>query len=98
MTFGTNFKKLFRRDGSDTSEIAALLLDSSKLEKMVYRTIKTFGRKGCISDDVRAIHIEYAYSSITARYGSLIEKGLVIDTGERRAGLSGRGQRVMRAI
>lgn len=98
MIFGTYYKKLFRRDGSDTSELAALLLDSTELEKMVYKTIKGFGREGCIADQILAIHADKAYSSITARFKALMDKGLVIDTGARRAGKSGRGQRVMRSI
>jgi len=38
------------------------------------------------------------YSSITARYRSLLDKGFIVDTGERRKGQSGRAQRVLKAL
>ena len=42
--------------------------------------------------------IGFGVQTITPRYAKLIEKGFIEDTGERRKGLSGRGQRVMRSI
>jgi hypothetical protein len=64
----------------------------------VYSTIHRFGERGCISDEVRALYPDYPYSSITARYRALLDKGFIEDTGERRQGKSGKNQRVMRAI
>jgi hypothetical protein len=63
---------------------------------MVYEAIKTFGDKGCISDQIRAMYPHYPYSSITARYRALLDKGFIVDTGERRKGQSGKTQRVLK--
>jgi hypothetical protein len=63
---------------------------------MVYKAIKKFGDKGCISDQIRAMYPTYPYSSITARYRALLDKGFIVDTGERRQGQSGRSQRVLK--
>ena len=94
--FGTDPDKLARRDGPDTSKAAAMSVDTSRLEELVYRTILGYP-DGCISDQVRAAHPQLSYSSITARYKALMDKGLIYDTGERRRGASGKMQRVMRA-
>lgn len=62
---------------------------------MVFDVIETFGRQGAISDEVRDSLQGLSYSSVTARYKALAEKGMIVYTGERRKGNSGRGQRVM---
>jgi hypothetical protein len=93
--FGTAPKFLYRREGPDTSKEAAELVDSTFLERLVYETILSFGKIGCISDQIRERNPGYPYSSITARYSALLTKGYVIDTGERRRGKSGRNMRVM---
>ena len=93
-SFGTDPERLSRKDSIDTSNEAAHTVDTSKLEGMVYETIRKFPR-GCISDEVRAQFPAYPYSSITARYRALIDKNFIQDTGERRPGRSGRNQRVM---
>jgi len=91
--------KLYRKDGPDTSREAALsLVNISGMELAVYREIKEWGQDGCISDEVVANMPEYKYQTITARYKALMEKGWIEDTGERRKGISGRKQRVMRVI
>lgn len=95
--FGTGPEKLVRRQGASTSVHAACAVDSIGLEKEVYEVIERAGRAGCISDDVRDALPYLPYSSVTARYKALMDKRLVEDTGERRAGSSGRMQRVMRA-
>ena len=95
--FGTSDYKLFRPDSPDTSKAAARSIDTSRLEQLVYETIKGYGASGCISDDVRATHPALAYSSVTARFKALAEKGLIRYDG-RRKGASGRLQRVMVAV
>jgi hypothetical protein len=95
--FGTYPKKLVRTNDPDTSHAAANAVDSTKLEGMVYEAIKKFGDNGCISDQIRAMYPSYPYSSITARYRSLLDKGFIVDTGERRKGQSGKTQRVLKA-
>ena len=96
--FGTEPRKLVRTDDPDTSRASALAVDTTKLEAMVYETIKKFGEQGCISDQILALHPSYPYSSITARYRALLDKGFIVDTGERRKGQSGRNQRVLKTL
>ena len=96
--FGTDAKKLVRKNDPETSRAAANAVDTNRLEGMVYEAIKKFGDQGCISDQVLAMHPEMPYSSITARYRALLDKGFIVDTGERRKGQSGRAQRVLKAL
>ena len=95
MTYGTEPYKLHRSEALDTSVEAAHSGDTTALERMVHDYIKGCGPGGCIADDVLAAYAGYPYSSITARFSALIEKGLIERTGERRKGRSGRGQSVM---
>ena len=92
----TDPNTLVRSDAPDTSRAAAFAVDTTRLEFMVYETIGSFGERGCISDEVLARFPQLPYSSITARYKALLQKELIEDTGVRRAGSSGRGQRVLR--
>ena len=94
--FGTPAFKLVRKEDPVTSHQAAQGVDTTKIENMVYEAIKGFP-DGCISDDVLAMFPEYPYSSITARYRALLDKGFIEITGVR-AGKSGRNQRVMKAL
>jgi len=93
--FGTPAFKLVRSKDPVTSHEAANLVDTTKLERIVYEAIKSFP-DGCISDDVLAMFPQYPYSSITARYRSLLNKGYIEING-MRIGRSGRNQRVMKA-
>lgn len=88
--------KLYRTGGIDTSEEAAEALNVNKMEQEVLDVIKKY--TDCISDQVLGHFDPRRSSTITPRYTALLEKGLIIDTGERRPGRSGRNQRVMRAI
>jgi hypothetical protein len=97
-SFGTAPHKLARRDSPDTSREAAAQVDTTRLESMVYFAIRKFGRTGAIADDILEIFQGFPYSSITARFSALLRKGFVSNTGERRPGRSGRGQRVMVAL
>ena len=94
----TEPKKLVRRSDPDTSIDAACSLEAGGLEEKVFEVINSFGQAGCISDDVMRCMIGFGVQTVTPRYAKLIEKGFIEDTGERRKGLSGRGQRVMRSI
>ena len=87
----TDAHKLYRRGDPDTSREAAEKVPATRLEKMVLDVIARFP-EGVISDDVRRICAEEfnvtSYSSITARYKALEEKGLIEFNG-KRAGKSG---------
>ena len=103
----TPVKPLYRKDSVDTSIQAALELNTdhvvlwksntrlTRLEYVVLVCIRKLGP--CISDEVREQFPNWCYSTVTARYRSLLDKGLIKDTGKRRKGISGRKQRVMEA-
>ena len=92
--FGTAPFKLHRKDSPETSVDAAHSVDTKKLENMVYEAIKGFP-DGCISDQILEMYPDYPYSSITARYRSLLDKGYIEIIGAR-VGRSGKKQRIMR--
>jgi hypothetical protein len=94
--FGSPPFKLVRKDNPQTSVEAAQAVDSTKLEQIVYEAIKGFP-EGCISDEILEMYPHYPYSSITARYRALLDKGFIEVTGVRR-GKFGRNQRVMKAV
>jgi hypothetical protein len=94
--FGSPAFKLHRKDSPETSVDAAHSVDTKKLENMVYEAIKGFP-DGCISDQILEMYPDYPYSSITARYRSLLDKGYIEIIGTR-VGRSGKKQRIMKAI
>jgi hypothetical protein len=93
--FDTPAFKLARSRDPSTSHDAADALDVSKMERLVLSAIISFGSAGCISDDVLNILPDYRYSTITARYKQLKEKGLVFVDQRKRKGQSGRQQLIM---
>ena len=96
--FGTEAYKLHRKDSIDTSVEAAHSVDTTSLEEMVYKEIASYGKSGCISDEVLSKYPNFPYSSITARFASLERKGLIYRDGDKRKGNSGRKQSVMRFV
>ena len=95
MKFGTIWQTLVRKNAPVTSIEAAASLDSASMEQRVYEVIASF-EDGCIQDQVLAQLNHYPYSSVTARFRSLLDKGYIIDTGLTRLGKSGRPQRVLK--
>ena len=93
--FGTPAFKLARREDPVTSHQAAQAVDTTKLEQLVYEAIKSFP-DGCISDEILEMYPNYPYSSITARYRALLDKGFIEVSGVKR-GKFGRNQRIMKA-
>ena len=87
--------KLVRRGDPETSHEAAEMLDVTAMERVVYEAIKTFGHAGCISDEVIDALPGYRYSTVTARYKQLKEKGWVIVDGRKMKASSGRFQQIM---
>jgi hypothetical protein len=86
---------LYRKTASDTSIEAANSIDVTVLEKLVFEAILSSGKLGMTQDDLLSAFPDMSYSSITARPASLKRKGLVVDSGQRRAGRSGRNQAVL---
>jgi hypothetical protein len=93
--FGTPAFKLARKEDPVTSHEAAQAVDTTKIEQIVYEAIKGFP-DGCISDEILDMYPQYPYSSITARYRALLDKGFIEIIGTR-VGRSGKKQRVMKA-
>ena len=93
--FGTAPFKLARNQDPTTSHQAAQAVDTTKLETLVYEAIKGFP-DGCISDEILEMYPNYPYSSITARYRALLDKGFIEVSGVKR-GKFGRNQRIMKA-
>jgi hypothetical protein len=81
-----------------TSIAAAKSVDMTALERRVLDTIDGYGATGCISDQVQHVLGTLSYSSVTARFKSLEEKGEIVRGPDTRAGVSGRQQLVMRAM
>ena len=94
--FGSPAFKLVRKEDPVTSHQAAQVVDTTKLEQMVYEAIKSHP-EGCISDEILEMYPNYPYSSITARYKSLLDKGFIEVTGVKR-GKFGRNQRIMKVV
>ena len=94
--FGTPAFKLARREDPTTSHQAAQAVDTTKLESLVYEAIKSHP-EGCISDEILEMYPNYPYSSITARYRALLDKGFIEVSGVKR-GKFGRNQRIMKAV
>jgi hypothetical protein len=94
--FGTDPRKLARREDPETSHAAAEALDSAAKEKLAFDAVAKFGTRGCIQDEVLALFPAHMYNTITPRFKALVEKGLIEATGERRKGRSGKMQMVRR--
>ena len=94
--FGTPVHQLVRRDDPATAYGAAEKIDTQKMEQIVLEAIKGFPN-GCIADEVLDALPQYAYSTVTARFSTLLRKEHIEIIGTR-PGRSGRQQRIMRAI
>lgn len=96
--FGTEPHKLARKHDPWTSHVAAEAVDSTQWEQRVYACIEALGKRGAIQDEVIALirrrYGKVAYSTVTARFKALEEKGLITYDGRTRKGESGRPSRV----
>ena len=95
--FGTESYKLRRNNDPSTSHEAAEMVNTTKLENIVFEFIKSFGQDGCIHEQcVAEFCPQRAYSSISSRYSGLEDKGFIYYQGDTRTGKSNRQQRVLR--
>jgi hypothetical protein len=78
-----------------TSTSAKLSIDTTALEQLVYEAILSTKERGAISDELRHMFPNLAYSSVTARYAALEAQGRIYRPGVTRQGDSGRAQMVM---
>lgn len=88
-------KFLYRRNASQTSVEAAESLDVTRLEEVIYRAIVDAKEKGMTQDELLTKFDYLPYSSVTARPAALKRKKLVVDSGLRRKGRTGRNQIVL---
>ena len=88
----TNPIKLRRNLDPYTSHQSAEKIDANRMEKIVWGVIDSFGEHGCISDQVQYALPKYRYSTITARYKALKEKGMIVTDGTSLKAESGRKQ------
>lgn len=95
--FGTFWQKLARRNAEVTSIQAAQQVNTVSTEEQVYNTIASF-EHGCIQDQVLQALPHLPYSSVTARFRALLDKGYIEATGETRPGRSGKPQRVLKLV
>lgn len=78
--------------------LESILEHLPNMEAEVLAVIHSYGKEGCIQDDVREALREFSYSGVTARFATLERKGLILRHGDTRIGVHGRPQMVMRAV
>lgn len=86
---GTDPSKLHHKHGPGTSTEAAHLVDTKTWERRVFLAVRSFGTAGCTQEDViEKVRADWGadtpYSTITARFKALKDRGAIIYTGERR--------------
>jgi hypothetical protein len=91
--------KLFRKDAKDTSVEAAksIMLALPNIEAAVYEYAAMRGTKG-FTDDQMNEHFQTHKSTYRARRSSLVEKGLIEDSGVCVKGPNGRNMTVWRIV
>ena len=93
--FETPAYKLYRKTDPETSKEAAESLGVSDMEAVVASIIREFGATGAISDQVVDALPHLRYSTITARYKQLKEKGIICVDDRKLKAESGRQQHIM---
>jgi hypothetical protein len=91
--------KMFRRNAKNTSVEAAksILFSLPNIEAAVYEYAAMRGTKG-FTDDEMNDHFQTHKSTYRARRATLVDKGLVEDSGARVKGPNGRNMTVWRII
>jgi hypothetical protein len=94
-----NLFKLFRKDAKDTSVEAAqsIMLALPNIEAAVYEYAALRGTRG-FTDDEMNDHFETHKSTYRARRSTLVDKGLIEDSGTRIKGPNGRNMTVWRIV
>lgn len=71
--------------------------EPGSIEGRILTVIRSFGKEGCISDQIRTRFPDEPYSTVTGKYSVLERKGKIEVIG-KRPGKSGRKQKVMRVL
>lgn len=90
------YQAFSRSSDPDTSHAAAAGVSTAGLEKRVLEAGKKFPN-GFISDDIGRALPDVGVQTFSPRFAPMLKKGLLVATGEKRKGASGRSQRVLRA-
>lgn len=88
-------RALARATSPGTSKAAAQDLPVTDLEVIVYEAIRDAGEEGMTQDELLQAFPHLSYSSVTARPAALKRKGMIMDSGIKRPGRSGRMQSVL---
>jgi hypothetical protein len=91
--------KLFRRNAKDTSVQAAESIESAlpNFESMVYEYAVMRGKQGFTDEEMNQ-HFDTYKSTYRARRSTLVDRGLIEDTGLRVKGPNGRNMTVWRIV
>jgi hypothetical protein len=89
-------KHRLTRKGSPQTSFDAVPQQITNLETRVLAVIESYGRDGCIADEVLTHFQTSPYSSVTARFKALVDTDQIVISGTRH-GLSGKPQRIMKA-
>jgi len=91
--------KMFRKDAKDTSIEAAksIMLALPNIEAAVYEYAAMRGSKGFTDDEMNE-HFQTHKSTYRTRRSSLVEKGLIEDSGIRVKGPNSRNMTVWRIV
>jgi hypothetical protein len=94
-----NLFKMFRKDAKDTSVEAAksIMLALPNIEAAVYEYAAIIGTRG-FTDDEMNHHFGTHKSTYRTRRSSLVEKGLIEDSGSRVKSPNGRNMTVWRIV
>ena len=85
---------LARNSDPDTSKDAAKLNTTFLQQQVLFCLLKN---GSCTAEEVSEL-VGISQQSITPRFRGLVEKGLIMDTGERRKNRSGRSAILWRAV
>ena len=91
--------KLFRKDAKDTSIEAAESIAPTlpNIEGLVFEYATMRGKQG-FTDDQLNEHFQTHKSTYRARRSTLVDKGLIEDSGERVKGPNGRNMTIWRIV
>jgi len=87
-----------RNTDPDTSKDAADSMSTARLTAIVHEVMLLYGERGCISDEVELAMRPIRSHSVTPRFKTMIEAGMIELTGEKRKASSGKMQLVRRAL
>ena len=81
--FGTDPRKIIRKDAPDTSIVAGHTVDTKTDERKAYHFYKKVGAKGLTSKEL-AKKMQKPLNAISGRITALRDKKLITDSGYRR--------------